>query len=408
MHSKIKCPPKNGKEKKIPQKPDIVSSLKKTDNEASMGRPKLIIKTKCKYTHFKWEERLLLEYHYNGTNHYEKITSPTILGTLLYKSERTIRREIKRGMVEHLTSDLCKIKVYNAEYAQNDTYLKNSAKGPSIKLGRDWKMVNAISKLIKEDKYSPYAIIHHFERTQWPSNTRICEKTLYNYIEAGDITDITEKDLLYAGKRYKPKTKIKRHSNAMNASKSIERRSKEANERSEVGHWEMDTVYSGKECSSSCLLTLTERKTRTEIIRKISDRTAASVKFEMDKIERQIGSVSFRQMFKSITSDNGSEFSDAMGIESSVLNNNSRTELFFAHPYSSYERGSNENHNGIIRRFIKKGSDIGMVKKSSIRKIQDWMNNYPRKILGGKSPIEALVDELGVRFLLPNLLEVKT
>ena len=120
------------------------------------------------------------------------------------KSERTIRRELKRGMVEHIASDLSKITVYNAEYAQNDANSKNSAKGPPIKLGQDWALVNAVSRLIKKEKYSPYAVIEHFKRTRWPGDTRICEKTLYNYIAAGDISDVTQKDLLYGGKRFKP------------------------------------------------------------------------------------------------------------------------------------------------------------------------------------------------------------
>ena len=120
-----------------------------------MGRSKLNIKTKCKHTHFTWEDRLLLQYHHNGTNRYEKIISPTLLGTLLSKSARTIRRELKRGMVEHTASDLTKIIEYNAEYAQNNADSKNSAKGPSIKLGKDWDLVEGVSKLIKEEKYNP-------------------------------------------------------------------------------------------------------------------------------------------------------------------------------------------------------------------------------------------------------------
>ncbi len=372
-----------------------------------MGRNKLIIKTRCKHTHFTWGERLLLEYHHNGTNGYEKITSPTLLGTLMSKSERTIRREIKRGRVEHLTSDLVKVMVYNAEYAHRDAESKNGAKGPAIKLGRDWKLVNEVTKLIKEENYSPYAVIQHFERTFWPSNTRICEKTLYNYIAAGDITDVSVKDLLYKGKRFKPKGRPRKHSRAMNASRSIDKRPKEANERIVAGHWEMDTVYSGKEFSSVCLLTLTERKTRVEITRKIPDRTAASVTKEIDKIERQMGALAFRELFISITPDNGTEFSNVEALERSILNKKARTQLFFAHPYSSYERGTNENHNGIIRRFIPKGSDIGLQKKSTIRRIQDWMNNYPRKILNGKSPLEALAEEFGDSFRIPAFLEVK-
>ena len=372
-----------------------------------MGRSKLIMKTGCKYTHFTWGERLILQYHYSGTNNYKKITSPTLLGTLLSKNERTIRRELKRGMVDHLKSDLSEIREYNAEYAQTDADSKSSVKGPDIKLGKDWALVKGISNLIKKDNYSPYAVLQHFNRTQWPSDTRICEKTLYNYITEGYITDVTVKDLLYQGKRQKPKGKPKRHSNAMNASRSIDKRPEEANDRSIAGHWEMDTVYSGKNCSPSCLLTLTERKTKAEIARKIPDRTAASVTAEIDKIERQIGSVAFRKLFLTITPDNGVEFSNATGLERSILCNSSRTQLFFAHPYASYERGTNENHNGIIRRFIPKGSDIGKEKKSYIREIQDWMNNYPRKILGGRTPLEALTEELGLKFKIPGLLELK-
>jgi len=372
-----------------------------------MGRTKLNIETGCRHTHFKWEERLLLQYFFNGTNGYKKIKSPTLLGQLFSKNERTIRRELKRGMVEHLDSELRNVLEYNAEYAQNDADSRNSAKGPSIKLGKDWALVNGISKLIREKKYSPYAVLQHFDRNGWPGDTRICEKTLYNYIVSGDITDVTEKDLLYAGQRRKPKTKPRRHSRAMNAARSIDKRPQEVNERREFGHWEMDTVYSGKESSSTCLLTLTERKTRVEIVREIPDRTAASVTAEIDKLERQMGAVAFRKLFVSITADNGVEFSNATGLELSILNRQSRTRLYFAHPYSSFERGTNENYNGIIRRFIPKGSDIGSWSKRSIRKIQDWMNNYPRKILNGNSPLRVLAEEIGDEFIFPRFLEIK-
>ncbi|MCF7939657.1 MAG: hypothetical protein K9L68_13755 [Spirochaetales bacterium] len=181
----MKCPLKSGKEIEVPQDSDIVSEPTQNYKEVPMGRSKLIIQTGCKHTHFTWGERLLLQYHYNGTNRYTKNTSPTLLGTLLSKNEKTIRREIKRGLVEHTTSELLKINEYNAEYAQNDAESKNSAKGPVIKLGKDWNLVHQISKLIRDEKYSPYAVIQHFERTQWPIDTRICEKTLYNYIAAG-------------------------------------------------------------------------------------------------------------------------------------------------------------------------------------------------------------------------------
>ncbi len=75
--------------------------LPELNNKVTMGRTKLIIKSVCKHTHFTWEERLRLQYHYLGTNRYQKITSPTLLGRLLGKNERTIRRELQRGMILH-------------------------------------------------------------------------------------------------------------------------------------------------------------------------------------------------------------------------------------------------------------------------------------------------------------------
>ena len=91
---------------------------------------------------------------------------------------------------------------------------------------------------------------------------------------------------------------------------------------------------------------------------------------------------------------NGTEFQDITGIEKSVFGKKNRTTIYFAHPYCASERGSNERHNGIIRRFIPKGSEIGKYSKPKVRTIQDQMNNYPRKILKGKTLAMLLKREL--------------
>ncbi|MFA6845799.1 MAG: IS30 family transposase, partial [Sphaerochaetaceae bacterium] len=112
----------------------------------------------------------------------------------------------------------------------------------------------------------------------------------------------------------------------------------------EAGHWEGDTVYSSRNGSKACLLTLVERKSRRELILKIPDRTSRSVRNGIDRIEKQLGSRLFRMVFLSITFDNGAEFADVPGLENSVLTQGKRTVLYFAHPYCSCERGTNENH----------------------------------------------------------------
>lgn len=247
-------------------------------NEGTMGRNKLSIKDHAHHSHFTWEQRLQLQYYYAGTNGYEKIRSPLLLGRLLGKHESTVRRELKRGMVTHTLGDAPFERTeYNAEHAQLDATSKYSAKGPDLKLGSDWLLVGAVTRLIRDRKHSPYAVIAGFNNEGWPSGTRICEKTLYSYIQKGYMGDLTEKDLLLGGKRRKPKGGPRRHSRAAAAAKSISTRPREADERGEFGHWEADTVVGGTGASPACLLTLTERKTRFEIVRRMPDRTAEAL-----------------------------------------------------------------------------------------------------------------------------------
>jgi IS30 family transposase len=171
---------------------------------------------------------------------------------------------------------------------------------------------------------------------------------------------------------------------------SIDERPKEIENREEYGHWEMDTVV-GKKARSSVLLVLSERKRREEIIIKIADRTQESVIKAIDGLELKYKE-KFKEKFKSITVDNGSEFLNFIGMEKSIIDPNaSRTKVYYAHPYSSWERGTNENINRLIRRFLPKGTDINKVSKAKIKSIEKWINNYPRRMFGYKSANEISV-----------------
>jgi transposase, IS30 family len=102
----------------------------------------------------------------------------------------------------------------------------------------------------------------------------------------------------------------------------------------------------------------------------------------IDKLERKTGR-RFKEIFKTITVDNGSEFLDSERLESSIKDpSQKRFKLYYAHPYSAWERGSNENANKLIRRFIPKGASISKLRNKDIHRIENWMNNYPRRILG--------------------------
>ena len=125
--------------------------------------------------------------------------------------------------------------------------------------------------------------------------------------------------------------------------------------------------------------------TREEIILKMKNKKASSTVHALNMLERKYGSKAFREKFKSITCDNGVEFLDSKGIEKSRYTKGSRTTVYYCHPYSSWERGTNENINRMIRRFFPKGIDFDDVSKKQVEMVGTWINSYPRKILGGLS-----------------------
>lgn len=148
----------------------------------------------------------------------------------------------------------------------------------------------------------------------------------------------------------------------------------------------MDCVVSSKG-NKGVLLVLTERHTRMSKIFKMGRKTQEEVSKVLNKLEGKYRS-KFKEIFKSITMDNGCEFINQKLIEKSIYTKKARTIAYYAHPYSSWERGSNENINKMIRRYIPKGSNIDKYTEQEIKQIEEWINNYPRKILGYKSANE--------------------
>ena len=163
---------------------------------------KTIAEKKKKFTHFKYEERLVLEFYLKGTNLFPRITDTGELAAIFHKSRRSIQREKKRGMIEHETS-VTKTKFeYNADFAQAKAEYEMTAKGAPLKLGNDNLLVEKIRELVINQKYSPYAVIQKFNNSSWPTKTRISEKTLYNYIENDVLPGLTIMDLPNKGRKY--------------------------------------------------------------------------------------------------------------------------------------------------------------------------------------------------------------
>lgn len=311
----------------------------------------------------------------------------------LHVHRSTIYREMKRGEYTHRNSDYTEEMRYSSDLGQKNHDWNAQGKGRNIKIGNDRPLAEYIEGKIIEDKYSPEAALAAAAESGIEFTTSISVRTLYRYIDKGIFLKLTNKDLPVKGKRKKHNKRVRVQKRA-SAGESIENRPDEVKDREIFGHWEMDTVKGKQGVTKSCMLVLTERKTRDEIIVKLPDQKAASVVEAIDRLERKWGDM-FTKVFRSITVDNGVEFSDYEGLERSVLHEGEkRTFAFYCHPYSSWERGSNENNNRLIRRHIPKGEDFDEKQDRDIEYIENWINNYPRGIFGFKTSAQLFEEEI--------------
>lgn len=334
--------------------------------------------------HLNWEERIQIETLQRAGH------SAREIGEHLGRPERTIRRELERGWVTHRTGKYSAEERYSADRGQTFYEERMSSKGRKSRANP--ALAAHLHLHIVVHQQSPAVVAAGMEQDGFEH--AVCFKTIYNLIDKGLVPGVTNESLWEKRKRRKGRKTLHRNrKRAVEPGHGIEARPKEVEERLEAGHWEIDLVVGGKGKGTAVLLTLTERRTRKQIIRKLKDKTQQAVVRAINGLERQMGKEAFRTVFKSITADNGSEFLDHEALERSV-SSGTRTHIYYAHPYSSWERGSNENANRMIRRFIPKGSDISKLTRKQIQAVEDWINNYPRKILDFETAEERFIQEL--------------
>ncbi|CVM33106.1 TPA: IS30 family transposase [Streptococcus pneumoniae] len=255
------------------------------------------------------------------------------IASLLGKAPQTIHTEIKRGTVRQCLGKGRFKEVYSADYAQQ-SYENNRKR--SVKK-------SSLTKELKEK------ILHYHNQKFSP-------------------------DKKQASTNFKP------------AGQSIEQRSEAINLRLENGHYEIDTVLLTR-AKNYCLLVLTDRKSRHQIIRLIPNKSAEVVNQALKLILKQ-------HKILSITADNGSEFNRLSNVFS-------EEHIYYAHSYASWERGTNENHNRLIRRWLPKGTKKMTPKEVAF--IEKWINNYPKKYLDYKSPREDFwMANLNLKFSVRN------
>jgi IS30 family transposase len=322
------------------------------------------------FKHFTFNDRLRLEVLKKAGH------KPKEIAEILHFHVSTIYRELKRGEFEALNSDLTTETRYSPDIAQEYMNGVLTAKGADLKIGNEKEFADRIEDIIINEGYSPAAALAKVKAEG--IDFTVCVTTLYSYIDKGVFLNLTLKDLPEKRKGEK-RTKRKTTQKRATKGESIENRPEEIDTREKFGNWEMDTVVGARGVSKKSLLVLTERKTRKEIIFLLKEHTAAAVVKALDKLERKMGA-KFREIFKTITVDNGSEFADWEGMERSKRTKKKRTKIYYCHPYSSWERGSNENQNKLVRRHIPKGVNFDDKTQGDVDNIAEWINNYPRRI----------------------------
>lgn len=248
------------------------------------------IRTRQKRKHLTFDEREELEAmvkQNNAAPKKEKL-SQRKMAKRMGVSPSTLSRELKRGRVVLLDTHLRDVISYSAIKAQDDYDEKASAKGPHLKIGKNYELAQKIEDCIVKDAYSPYATIEKLKADSSYQETPISVRTLYNYINQELLLNVTKKHLPRKGKSSKRKyTRVTKRIKDVDA-KRIEDRPEEANERSELGHWEMDCVESGRGKGRACLLVLVERKSRNTLIFKLRSQTQKEVQRRLDQFEKRL------------------------------------------------------------------------------------------------------------------------
>lgn len=331
------------------------------------------MKKERSYRRMTWNDRLKIEALWNAGHTYRFIAAHT------HFAPSAIHREVSHGLYDHLGAETTKRpKHYSAQLGQDYADNQATSKGIPIKLGRRYDYAAYVAHEINAGS-SPDVIVHTLRRQgKWTVST----STLYRYIDQGFIPGVTNADLLEKPARKSSNKKVQPAARPPKGV-SIEHRPWEISARDTFGHWEMDSVIGKAKGKRQSLLVLTERLTRYEIILRVKDKTSRSTVRALDSMFSKYPPGTF----KTITVDNGSEFQDCYGMEHD-RHGNKRTQVYYCHPYTSCERGSNERANRIIRRYFPKGTSFEKLTSKDCARAMDAMNNMLRRVLGYATPAE--------------------
>lgn len=286
----------------------------------------------------------------------------SIIAQRLKVHKSTIYRELKRNSDQRNGE-------YRFKLAQQKYDRRLFEKHKALKFTD--KLKQEVELLLRKD-YSPEQISGVLKKQgkETISHERIYQHVWEDKRKKGDL----HLHLRHRGRKYRKRGNIKDSRGVLIGRVGIEQRPKEADDRSEFGHLEIDTII-GKN-HKGAIITLNDRASGMLWMKKVETRDARLVRIKTCEMLDEI-----RPYIKSLTADNGKEFAEHQYITNEYCN------CYFANPYSPWERGSNENLNGLIRQYIPKSSSFENISDQRIKEIQDKINSRPRKRFSYETPI---------------------
>lgn len=323
---------------------------------------------------------------YKQLTHYEREQIGILKAKLMKSSEiakklgrhpSTIRRELRR---------LGPRTQYSPLLAQKDAKKKRKMPRTQKKLSNEslWSLVQEKLRC----QWSPEQIAQYLKRTYADTTMHVSHETIYTYLYTLPRGELRKELIqqLRQGERGRQRRKrdTDRRGQIPNML-SIHERPEEVANRCVPGHWESDLII-GKN-HASAIGTLVERTTRTTILVPLKAKDAQTVRTAFARTVKRLP----KEVFKSITHDRGSEMA-----QHELFTKDTKVQIYFADPQSPWQRGTNENTNGLIRQYFPKGTDFNHVPTRELKRVQKLLNTRPRKTLEWATPEEAFAKLLGI------------
>ena len=320
-----------------------------------------------RYTHLTRDQR------YQIANGLRQGYSQQIIADIVGVNKSTISREIRRNGASRGRVRRRPVRAgdYRPIGAHKQAMARRASKARVRIGGADWRLI----EWLLQEKWSPEQISLWLGEN---GRVSVSHEWIYRYIRKDKYHGGGLYKHLRCRKRWKKRYGSKARRGSIPNRVSIEQRPAVVGQRVRIGDWELDTMY-GKN-NTATMLTMVERATRFVYIDILPNRTAPVVSAAL---VRNLAAIKHR--VHTLTADNGSEFAGHEAVSSAL-----QADFYFAHPYASWERGTNENTNGLIRQYFPRSYDFATIKTSQLKRVVNQINNRPRKCLGMKTPNQAL------------------